>query len=236
MADIHQAAPEDIAGIATVVREVWQREIDLDLCRSQIEDNSSAIWVASEELTIAGFVSSFLTVEGEGMCRWEVDLLAVRQTGRGQRLGQKLVEATWTDVWKHQARLARAAVRVDNIASQRTFRRAGYTTDGRVHKLLVWSPEPVEGQIVCPKGVTFLPVDTLTYRGLWLEGLTSAGVCDNTQQWAVKAARALIAQQGRVNTGALIPIEDEHCLADDLRAIATIQGEYHWWRKLMEPT
>ncbi|MBN1218536.1 MAG: GNAT family N-acetyltransferase [Anaerolineae bacterium] len=231
MMKIRRAIPEDAGGLATVVQEVWGQAIDLRTCHSQIKSDTGAIWVAVEGKEIAGFVSAFLTVSRDGVRRWEVDLLAVRPVYRGQQLGQKLVKATWIDVCHHYVDFARAAVRVDNIASQRSFERAGYTTDGRVYNLLVWLPEPAETPVVYPQRVTFLPVNTLTYRGLWLEGLTSNGLVEDELRQAVAAARTLIARQGRDNTGALIPVTDETRLADDLRATANSLGEYHWWRK-----
>jgi len=235
MTEIRRAVSEDVAGIAMIVQDVWQQEIDLEVCRGQLEDSSGAIWVAAEAGAIVGFVSAFLTVDQAGLRRWEVDLLAVRQTSRGYGLGQKLVAATWGDAQRHQARLARAAVRVANFASQGTFKPSGYVTDGRVHKLLIWSPEACTDQISWPQQVTCLPVDTLTYCGLWLEGLTSPGVSHDSQRRALKAARALSAQQGRLNIGALIPGEEEFRLSDDLRTIAADHGEYHWWQKLLAP-
>jgi N-acetylglutamate synthase-like GNAT family acetyltransferase len=232
--NIRRATPADVKGIAAVVQEVWKQSIDYEVCHSQIKDDACAIWVAIEGNEVAGFVSAFLTVRQDEACRWEVDLLAVRPISQGHRLGQKLVEATWADAWKHRVKVARAAVRVDNIASQRTFARAGYTTDRQVYKLFLWSPEPADGQLVCPQSVTLLPINTITYRGLWIEGLTSDGVSEDEQRRAIMAARALIAREGRLNTGALIPVETENLLADDMRATATVPGEYHWWRKPLQ--
>jgi ribosomal protein S18 acetylase RimI-like enzyme len=234
MIKIRRATPEDVEGVAAIVQDVWQQEVDFDVGHSQIKDRTCAIWVAIEEDKVAGFVSAFLTVGQNEVRRWEVDLLAVRQASRGQRLGQKLVEATWVDARKHQVKMARAAVRVDNMASQRTFERMGYTTDRRVYKLFLWSPQLAEDQIVYPPQVMLLPVNTLTYRGLWIEGLAVAGVSEDEQRQAVTTARALIAQQGRLNTGALILVENENHLADDVRAMATVPGEYHWWQKTLE--
>jgi ribosomal protein S18 acetylase RimI-like enzyme len=234
-AEIRRATPEDVAGIARVVQEVWEQAIEVDVCHSQIEDDTCAIWVAVENNEasgeVAGFVSAFLTVGKNGVRRWEVDLLAVRSASRGHQLGQKLVEATWADARAHLVNMARAAIRVDNIASQRTFERAGYTTDGQVNKLFLWSPESVDGKVVSPLNVTLLPVDTVTYRGLWIEGLTAEGVSEDEQRQTVAAARALIAQQDRANTGAMIPVVDEVRLINDLRAMAVMHGEYHLWQK-----
>jgi hypothetical protein len=106
--------------------------------------------------------------------------------------------------------------------------------DRRVHKLFLWLPQLVEDHIAPPHQVRLLPVNTLIYRGLWIEGLTVAGVSEDEQRRAVAVARALIAQQDRLNTGTLISVENENRLANDVRAMATVHGEYHWWQKTLE--
>ena len=87
---IRRATPQDVKGIATVVQDVWEQAIDLEVCHSQIKDDTCAVWVATEgEGTsgeVAGFVSAFLTIGQDEVRRWEVDLLAVRRASRGQRL------------------------------------------------------------------------------------------------------------------------------------------------------
>ncbi len=52
--EIRRATPEDIAGIATVVQEVWEQTIEVEVCRSQIEDDACAIWVAVENEEASG--------------------------------------------------------------------------------------------------------------------------------------------------------------------------------------
>jgi hypothetical protein len=160
-----------------------------------------------------------------------VDLLAVRRVSRGRRLGQKLVLAACQDAARHNVSVARAAIRVDNVASQRTFENAGFATDRRVHQLLLWTPRFSDSPDVCPKDVTLLPVDTVTYRGLWIEGLTSAGLGAELQRDVVRTARWVAAREERLNTGTLVPADEAHLLAADLRNQASVHGEYYWFVK-----
>jgi hypothetical protein len=74
-------------------------------------------------------------------------------------------------------------------------------------------------------------MDTLTYRGLLIVGLTSERLTIEEQQQAAKTARSMIARDGRLNTGALIPVDEEHLLAADLREMASVHGEYYWFVK-----
>ncbi|MEE8390047.1 MAG: hypothetical protein V3S14_04525, partial [Anaerolineae bacterium] len=160
-------------------------------------------------------------------------LLAVRYASQGQRLGRKLVIEVCRDAAWHNVSAARAAIRVENIASQKTFESAGFTTDRKVHEFLLWTPGFSDGSDVCPKNVAFLPVDTLTYRGLWIEGLVSEGLTAKEQRAVVRAARSVVARESRLNAGAVVSKDATHLLPTDLRDQASVQGEYYWFVKRM---
>jgi len=226
MLKIRPAKFSDVSGISTVVTEVWGQAINTDICLEQIRRDDCGIWVAVDEGAVVGFVSAFLTLGQQGHRRWEVDLLAVRSVWRGCQLGQKLVEATWADAQRQQVDTARAIIRIDNVASQRSFTRAGYTSDRRIYNLFLWSPETGE-ETLLPEEVVFLPVDTLTYRGLWIEGLS--GVAVGQKQRVVETARAIIARQNRQNAGALVLMDEIDHLAGGLYAGADMNGEYQQW-------
>jgi len=228
-----RATLTDVSGIAAVVYDVWEQDILADVCKAQIQDDACALWVAVDGDDVAGFVSAFLTVGVGGVRRWEVDLLAVKHVSRGRRLGQKLVLVACQDAARHSVSVARAAIRADNVASQRTFENAGFATDRRVHQLLLWTPRFGDSPDVCPRDVTLLPVDTVTYRGLWVEGLTSAGLGAELQRDVVRTARSVAAREERLNTGALIPADEARLLAADLRDQAGVHGEYYWFVKLI---
>ncbi|MBN1979303.1 MAG: GNAT family N-acetyltransferase [Anaerolineae bacterium] len=229
MIAIRKATLADVPGIEAVVRETWKQDILPDVCKAQTRCQACALYVAAKGDDVAGFVSAFLTVDKDGKRRWEVDLLAVRPASQGQRLGQQLVEAACTDERARDTPLARAAIHVDNVASQKTFENAGFKTDGEIHRLLTWTPAQDNGPIVYGGSVTLIPVDTLTYRGLWLEGLTAYNVDVEEQRKAVMMARSIIAWEGRHNTGAMTPAIGSHRLAADLRDAAEMHGEYRWF-------
>lgn len=230
MIDLCRATLDDVDGIAAVVHDVWEQDILVDVCEAQIQDETCALWVATDGGDVAGFVSAFLTVGRGGVRRWEVDLLAVRRASQGRRLGRKLVAAACQDGARRDVSVARAAIRVDNVASQRAFEHAGFVTDRRVHRLLLWFPVFRDGPDDVGQ-VMLLPVDTLTYRGLWIEGLTAEGLGQREQQSVLRAARSWVAREGRLNAGAAIPTDEEHLLAADLRDQASVHGEYYWFVK-----
>jgi ribosomal protein S18 acetylase RimI-like enzyme len=226
---LRRAGLADVEGIKTVLRDVWEQDLLPDVFRAHIEHNASALWVAEQHEDILGFVSAFLTVAGDGRRRWEVDLIAVRPASRGQGLGTRLIRHACKADQARTASLIRALIRVENVPSQRAFERAGFATDGRRHRLFVWPPGTGGETHTYAGPVDLIPVDTLTYRGLWMEGLTS--VSAEEQRRALNAARSVVAARGRLNTGAVIPADEENRLAPDIRDKARLHGEYHWFEK-----
>ncbi len=250
MIHIREARTTDIEGIADVAKDVWEQHILRGVCEAQVEDGSSALWVAASAVDsrhpaaerrpeeVIGFISTFLTLDASDRRRWEIDLVAVRQGSQGRGLGTRLIRQACELGESNEVSLTRALVRVENIASQRAFEKAGFTSDGQVHRLVLWNPR--RGDSVSPGesrlkrsvptyggNVVLLPVDTLMYRGLWIEGLTS--VSAEEQRLVVKTARASIAREHRDNTGALIPVREESYLATDLREEGGVHGEYTWF-------
>ncbi len=225
MIQFRAATPTDEVGVARVVHEVWGQRILPAVYQVQVTGRDSALWVAVERGQVLGFVSAFPTVDRQGERRWEVDLLAVMPAHQGQGLGRQLVARICQAPQAQTAALARAAIRVENIASQRAFENVGFVTDRREHDLLLWTPQPgPDAESTAP--IALLPVDTLTYRGLWIEGLTDEGVSPEQQRRAVRVARARAAREGRLNVGAVLPALP---LDAELRSQANRHGAYYWY-------
>ncbi len=227
MIHVTHATAADMEGIAAVIRDVWQQEMLPDVCRAQIRDNDAALWVTKEASDVVGFASGFMTTDGAGVGRWEVDLVAVRPSHQGQGLGRRLVIRMCREAEERGIPLARALISVENQASQKAFQSAGFTTDWRVQQLLVWSPKRVAPQPACPSQVLLLPVETLTYRGLWMEGLEDASATE--QRWAVAAARSAIASEARHHTSAAVSVDRAELLAPAVRTQAKVLGEHYWF-------
>ena len=227
MIHLSKATLADIDGIAAVVDGVWQQDILPGVCAAQIETDTAALWVAKEKDEVLGFMSAFVTVNAQGRRRWEMDLVAVRSTRQGEGLGQRLIARVWQEGGKQDCHLARALIHVDNAPSQRAFEKARFATDRRVYHLLLWPPALGAEPARCPDGVSLIPVDTVTYRGLWIEGLEDLE--SDWQRLVVSTARARVARENRLNTGAIIPAEA--ALVPELRNQATLQGEYQWFVK-----
>jgi hypothetical protein len=139
-----------------------------------------------------------------------------------------LIANTYRDGQVRRADLARALIRVDNLPSQRAFSRIGFSSDGEIYQLLIWTPQP-GADWPCPDQVALLPVDALTYRGLWFEGLDSLSRQD--QRRALEVARAVAAAESCDNTGTVFPARQVEHLPSQLRAEADIQEKYVWFNK-----
>ena len=220
---IRPATASDIPGIARVCEAAFAEPIEPEVCRRQIADPTTDLHVAVEGDEVVGFVSAF-ALDGAADNPWFVDSLAVRPQSHGRGHGRHLIESTWTTARRRGFRLSRALIRTDNVSSQSCFAHCGYATDQQPHSLYIWPPQASAANGKTDP-VRLLPVDTITYRGLWLEGLADA--CAEIQRRAVQQARAYCAQEGRGPSGALIA--DPSCLDAALLDQAELKGEYHWW-------
>ena len=223
MRTIRPATASDVPGIAQVCEAAFAEQIEPEVCLCQIAAPTIDLHVAVEGNEVAGFVSAF-ALDGAADNPWFVDSLAVRPQSQGRGYGRRLIESTWTTARRNGFRLSRALIRADNAPSQRCFAHCGYATDQRPHSLYIWPP-----QASAAKGKTdpvrLLPVDTITYRGVWLEGLADASA--KIQCRAVQQARSYCAREGRGPSSALIA--DPSRLDTALLDQAEVKGEYHWW-------
>lgn len=229
MTRIRRATPDDVPGIAAVVEDAFQSTIRQPYCCNLLAQGKYRVWVYEKGGGIAGFVSTFITTTSGGVSRWEVELLAVRSGSRGGQLGTKLILAADAESQNYQIKFARGLIRVDNIASQKAFQRAGYATSGQVFNMYLWQPETSDTVMPSRGMVVPIAVETLIYRGIWLEGLDLPFVAEADKRAAVAGARAMAARERRDNTSALVA--EDYPLPDDLIADAEFHGQYQWWRK-----
>ncbi len=221
MIEIRLAAPRDAAGIAAVMRDAWPKE-GADAARIEfvLLAGGRATFVAVAGGAVVGFVDGFWTVSADGARRWEVDLLAVAGTYRGQRLGERLVRASTEAGQQAGAHMARALIHLENAASQRTFARCRYEPD-LARFVLLTSTHPVDYSAVVVPDARLISVTTFRYAGLWLEGTLG--------EEAFRAGRAGLARQGREVVGALVEAEDTALRRAAEAAGYTPVGEYRWW-------
>ncbi len=223
--DVTVATSADCAAIADLKAQVWPAE-------ASNPDRVSAVLAAPDHVTLiarttdhqlVGFVDGFVTKSINGALRWEVDLLAVDPTYRGQKIGQQLIAASTQAGRAAGATLARALIRVENGASQGAFRRNNYCISDPVYRLLVSAEIPTTLTTEIPY---LIPVNTLNYRGFWLEGDLTA-----TQLAAAQVERS---RRGVDLVGVLIPREANTLLIAAQRLNYQPVENFQWWTLLLD--
>ncbi len=223
--EFRRAQPMDAPGLTVLKQLVWPEEKSSAAAITQAVlhvDHDTQVFVENgAQLRVIGFVDGFVTFPPGGP-RWEVDLLAVHPDYRGRGLAERLVRASTAAGLRCGAHTARGLIRTDNLASQRTFARCGYTRQPETCALYVCSRAPAAEtpqNIPLPDG--FLPVTTFGYQGLWLEGQLDAA--------AFARASAALASGCFEVAGAVIPHHHTAALQAARAAGFTFVADYAWW-------
>ena len=211
-----------------ILQEAWGDSLLFDIFINHISSSEHQVFVADDTGEIAGFLSAFLLPTQTP--RWEIDLLAVRPTSQGKGIGTSLVEQALTYGANLAVPLATASIRVKNYASQQVFSKAGFATDAHARNLFLWNPLSYKCSTNVPETVQFIPVDTLTYRGLWIEGFFKSQLSPEEQHNVIRAARNFIFYENRLSTGISIPDSLKQTIAPNLLSTATNHGQYHQWK------
>ncbi|RKU24293.1 hypothetical protein C6499_17310 [Candidatus Poribacteria bacterium] len=227
MSNVRLARLDDSQAIHLILQETWGESLLFDVFADHISSPEHQVFVAVEFGEVIGFLSAFLV--SNPTSRWEIDLVIVRSTSQGKGIGTSLIQEALTYGSHLEARQAKASIRMDNYASQRAFSKAGFTTDDRVGNVFVWDPLACKSTTNVPETVHFVPVDTLTYRGLWIEGFVESQLPRKEQHNMIRAARNSIFHEDRLNAGVFIPDSLKHTIAPDLLTTATNFGQYHRW-------
>lgn len=222
---IRRAGPDDAPALAAVHAACWPAEhIAVEhIARALALPDRVTLAVESREILV-GFVDGFLTTGADGRRRWEVDLLAVHPAMRGRGLGRRLIAACVAAGAAFNPDCIRALIRVDNIASQRAFAAAGFAPQTTTCRLMINTAgasldhEP-------PPGAHLVPVVTLTYRGVWIEGALPAET--------FVAASAIRVRHGWDVAGCVIPLTQGEALRAAGEAGYTAIGDFAWWLRTL---
>ncbi len=227
MSDVRFARPDDAQAIHLILQEAWGDSLLFDVFADHISSPEHQVFVAVETGEVVGFLSAFL-VSGS-VPRWEIDLIVVRSTSQGKGIGTSLIQEALTYGSRLGVRSAKASIRIDNYASQHAFSKVGFTTDAQVRSLLLWKPLAFRFVENMPETVRLVPVDTLTYRGLWIEGFVKSQLSQQVQRGVIRIAQSRIFDEDRLNTGVFISDDLKSIIAPDLLTTATDFGQYHRW-------
>ena len=228
MLDIRLACPDDAHAVHLILQKTWGESLLFDVFINHVSSPEHQVFVAVEVGEVVGFLSAFLV--SSATPRWEIDLIIVHPKSQGKGIGTSLIEEALSYGSNLGARSAKASIRVDNYASQRAFSKVGFTTDAQVRNLRLWDPLACESAADVPETVHLIPVNTLFYRGLWIEGFIESQLPPKEQRDVIRAARNCIFHENRLNTGMFIPDSLKQTIAPDLLTTAADFGQYHRWQ------
>jgi len=223
--NIRTAKITDVVDILRVIGAVWpDNEITTKRVEGVLSDPTHSTMVFEVEKQVVGFVDGFWTTSDEGIKRWELDLLAVHPKFQRRGIASALVTAN-TEVGQSKgAAIARGLVAVDNVGSQKAFAKSGYETDGVVCELMISSDgKQVSDMTDSDLGTTIIPVQTMNYTGLWVEGKRSKA--------GLRQAIGQVLNSDNDLAGAVIPSDESHVIDDALSLGYEKVGRYQWWQR-----
>jgi ribosomal protein S18 acetylase RimI-like enzyme len=129
---IRRACPiaEDVETLLRVEHDsLGDSDYDLAEALAVVARPEHAAYVAYAGEWGVGFCSSFDTPTGAG-ARLEVDMLGVLPAYRGRGIATRLIRHATQEAIERGVGVGRAVVALDNVASQKAFRRAGFRPVG----------------------------------------------------------------------------------------------------------
>jgi len=216
-----RALPADAAAIAAIAEKTFGEPFDQDRIAGLLKSGRGHSLVALDARGILAFADNFVTLSETGTQRLELDLLAVDPKARVMGIGRRLIAGSLLLARELDAPLSRALVRSENLVMRRLCASCGFAISERNYDLYVASPGLGSNASLDIDGTHLVPVETLAYSGIWIEGgLTRAGV--------LRALSVAAAQQLQ-RVGALAAQSDRaqaQLLADNGFQLL---GTYNWW-------
>ena len=218
---VKRAARIDVPGIASVKQATWPYEqTNEDYIDRVIQDESHFTLVATESLQIVGFVDGFETIAQDGTRRWEIDLLAVHPDHRGRGIAKCLVGACAEHGGQRGCSISRSLIHIGNDNSMKVFTSCGYQPESQVCGLYVSSNDS-DVNIAIPSNLHLGAVDTINYRGVWLEGELSGD--------AFAAAISSKTRLGLDIAGATVLLTRKDVIRKALSANYLLIDHYRFW-------
>ena len=215
---IRRATKQDVPHILNIIKSAFDEEAESQQIETCIQKPDFRTLVAEIDGIVAGFNFGFITIGIDGTKRRELDLQAVHPDYHGQGAGKKLIQR-FTEL-ETEADHIRALVAHGNIRMEKALTRLGYTTDNTLCGLYV-SSNTARSEIA-PQGSHLIPVTTMTYNGIWLEGQVT------TQ--AINTALSSKKQENDI-VGAVVPLSDEPAIEALKSANFNFINHYRRWIK-----
>ena len=217
---IRRAAADDAPVIAAISRLSFGAAMNESRIRHLLLLNRNVTWVAVLSGGAVGFADCFLTASKDDEVRLELDLLAVHPQARGRRVGRRLVRAGIERAKRLGAASIRALVAADNHAMQRLCAALGFRRSKESYALFVISPHPASPHKNNAAAV-LIPVETLTYSGIWIEGGFSQAAINNA---------LFVANERKLTTVGAVASNEDAAAQSLFRANGfDCLGAFDWW-------
>ncbi len=218
---IRPALSGDSAAIAGLATTSFGHAYDPGHIRQVLQSGRNYTLVADCAGTVCGFADCFLTRSSGGQLRLEFDLLAVAASARGVGLGASLVRVCNRMAQSLRVYQARALVRIENAAMQALMTRCGYKQCPRRFGLYVCDDITATGKASAIPVDNLVSVNTLGYRGIWIEGHLTVEM--------IQAAMARAQANDAHTIGALINETDSPARELLIDNGFSKVGDYQWW-------
>ena len=218
---VRRALPSDATAIAAIAENTFGEAFDRDRIGGLLRVGRNYSLVALDARGILAFADNFITVSGTGGQRLELDLLAVEPQAQGTGIGRRLIAECQLLARELDVPLLRALVRRENLVMRRLCASCGFAISQQSYDLYVASPAPGLIGSLDVRGAHLVPVETLAYSGIWIEGsITREGIL---RALSVAATRQLQRVGTLAPQGDRVPVK---LLAD---SGFQLLGTYDWW-------
>ena len=223
---IRPATPSDAKAMSAIAQAVFGEGLEPDRARLAAALRQGVNFVAESSGGVVGFVGNFMTRSSSGALRFELDLLAVAAGARGLGIGAALVAASVEAAKTAETDEIRALVASSNQAMQKLCEAGGFERDQTRRMLYVSDARRAIGagagaSPTLLKHAHLVPVYTLTYSGIWLEGEISQAAIDEAAECAFAACLSRV--------GAVIPRSDSRIEALLQENDFVKAGDFDWW-------
>lgn len=218
---IRRAVADDAVAIAMISRASLDTEMDEARLRHLLVLRRGFTFVAALSNRVVGFADYFLTVSPDDEIRLEFDLLAVHPTARGRGIGRRLVHAGVEQAGRLGAASIRALVAVNNHAMQGLCAAHQFQRSKERFALYVIGRYPRSPSCANHVQARLIPVETLTYDGIWIEG--------DIDQTAIDNALSIAHARKLTTVGAVVSSQDAAAAALFQASHFDCLGKYDWW-------
>lgn len=220
--EIRPATVKDVWEIAEINRLTFSDEIDLKHLKILQLLSNNHTFIAVDNGQVVGFVDNFLTISQDNQIRLELDLLAVRPDYRVQGIGRRLIEKSLILAEQLKVSQVRALIAEKNVAMHHLCMDNGLVQSDKLHELRVKPAQKLKftDGLQLSNGY-LIRVDTLTYKGIWIE--------DELTQSAIDNSAFIVSNCDLDIIGVVVPTDDTKAIELLAQNDFDFIDNYHQW-------